>query len=202
MDLLDNQDGGAQLSAQEKQTLLLTELTESRREFLSYAKKMTGSHEDAEDILQALAIRILEKGQSYDNTRRAKPWLYAVLGGMIVDHRRKNTRHSKNVSADFSDSDAEYVPGTMQTSPQSKEKEPGEIVATQELAQLAINELRFLTKEKCICIELNVLGLKYREIAEHQNIPLGTVKSRISAGIRDLKTVLETDIAACGQLIS
>ena len=182
------------MTREAKTNFIINTMIMHQREFFAYVRKMTGNMEDAEDIMQITATKIIEKPENFDETRRVKPWLYAVLGNATVDYRRKNKRHANNVPANFRETPEEgHVSCHNQTALLSREREIGEAVETGELAEIALQELQKLNNDMRQSIEHWMQGMKYREIAAHIGVPIGTVKSRISLAITHLQKRLVED---------
>ncbi len=59
------------------------------RAFYIYARRHQLSHEDAEDIIQAVFWRVLEHIGSYDEMRESgEKWLWSICRNQTIDHLR------------------------------------------------------------------------------------------------------------------
>lgn len=66
----------------------LTRLVEARRDFLAFVQKRVGSKEAAEDILQAVFVKSIEKGDAVRNEESVVAWFYRALRNAIIDYYR------------------------------------------------------------------------------------------------------------------
>jgi RNA polymerase sigma-70 factor (ECF subfamily) len=147
---------------------------------LGYLYRLTnGNRSLAEDLVQETFIRLLQQG-SYQAGRPFKPWLYSIATHLAYDHfRSSSTRRMVAVDQDILADWVDPAPGPEQQI--QGDNEAGEIAAAfSQLGQgyRAALLLRFYE------------GLSLREISDQLNIPLGTVKSRLSVGAKHLRRLL------------
>ena len=150
---------------------------------LSYLFRLTdGDRPLAEDLVQDTFLRVLQQ-RTYQPGRPFKPWLYAVATHLAHDHfRSPATRRTTRL-----DDDQETpMHGIHDASPGPEERaqmaEQGRAVAW--AVQQLGGELRVT-----LLLRFDA-GLSLREIAEALGVPLGTVKSRLSAGTHKLRSLL------------
>ena len=67
-------------------------ITESRREIMAYLVRRLGSPEAAADVLQAFALRALQRSDDLCNVQRVRGWLARVLATTIADYQRAAMR--------------------------------------------------------------------------------------------------------------
>ncbi len=108
-------------------------------------------------------------------------WLYRLASNACVDLLRKERRH-QGTSLDDDTVGAE-IPDTKPT--------PEEAAETKELRAQIEAGLRQLSPEhRAVLILREIQQLNYEEIADALSLDLGTVKSRISRGRRQLRNFL------------
>ena len=137
------------------------------------------NREAAEDVLQEVYIKVLNRSEAFDPERGAAwPWLLTIARNTALDRvrargRRDNFDAKKYLIALEEDEGASVA----------------EAIDTQSQAERAIVEISNADEASAECIKAAFLeGLTYPEIAEREELPLGTVKSRIRRGIRILRT--------------
>lgn len=130
--------------------------------------RMTGSREDAEDLLQETWLRVARAARGFDPGRTVRPWLFGIASNLARDlHRRRAIRRRVATEADPA-GNAPAVP-------------PLETFALRDRVGRLPDRLR------------EVLWLRYyedlseAEMADALGIPRGTVKSRLHGAIRELK---------------
>ena len=128
----------------------------------------------AEDLTQETFIRIMRK-TNYQSGRPFKPWLYAIATNLARDHAKSaDTRYA--ACFDKSDLPPDAAPG------------PEELALAAEQGREVAQAIGSLPVEYRAAIALRFYGgMSLQEIAAALDIPLGTVKSRLSVGCRKLR---------------
>ena len=150
----------------------------------SYAFKVLGNEQDAEEVVQDAFVRYWKTAAKYDPSR-SKPYTWAVLilRGICFDRLRQRNKLSH--------------PPTIPDSEKSLAKLPDrsiESLAFRETAQQVRSALSLLEPEEKSCVELAVFGeFSHSGIAEKLGRPLGTVKSQIRRGMTKLRHLLRAD---------
>ena len=136
--------------------------------------KITNNEELAQDALQESFVKIWKNAKKYDATKaRLFTWLYRIARNTAIDKLRSfNLRFNKEVQIDKSDV---YI------------------LPTSSLNQDVIDLKEHVTKlEEKYQIVLNALffeGMTQQEASDELDIPLGTIKSRLKIGLRDLRKI-------------
>jgi len=141
-------------------------------------RMMSGDRALAEDLVQETFLRVLTAVQQYQHPRPFKPWLYAIATNLARNHyKRADTRHTDSV-----DDDLECEDGDV----------PEDVLLARDEVQAVIAALAALSDEQREVIVLYYYqSLEGPEIAAALNIPLGTVRSRLAAGVRRLRQWME-----------
>ena len=159
------------------------------RELYRYLVRYTGDAALAEDVFQNTVLQVHLKRGLYEDGRPVRPWLYSIATHQAVDALRKAGRHP-TISLDLrgssggGDSDPSalvdlLVGANAGPLAELQDEERKEWVRT------AIERLPDALKQTLILAYFQ--DLKYREIAEIQKIPVGTVKSRLHAALAKLQ---------------
>jgi RNA polymerase sigma-70 factor (ECF subfamily) len=147
-------------------------------------RMVAGDRPLAEDLVQEAFLRLIRQ-RSYSSGRPFKPWLYAIASNVARDHFRSSGRHDAALGEDALAGLADPRPGPERLS------EAGE-------------------SNRAVAVALSRLGHEYRaalilrffhdmsmqSIAETLGIPIGTVKSRLSVGTRQLRELLQDSPSA------
>ena len=162
----------------------LHELVEKHhRPLIGYLYNMLGGDQMlAEDLVQETFLRMMRSISTYHYPRPFKTWLYAIATNLAHDHfKRADTRHTIAMPEEFNHhDDTDYPESTMIN------KHEQEQVSTQ-IMQLPIHQ-----REAMILRYYQEMPLA--EIAQVLDIPIGTVKSRLSLGLRNLRKLMEQEI--------
>ena len=141
------------------------------------AYRVMGDRGRAADITQETFLIILRKARKFDFRSAFTSWLYRVTVNLCIDLRRKLAKQS---SVSMSDAEVvNWVEGTSRG--QSGEPSPEKAARAVELQGLVAKAISELNPRLGSVVVLRyVEGLGYEEIAEVLELPLGTVKSRLS----------------------
>ena len=152
---------------------------------LGYLYRLTSGDEAlAQDLVQEAFLRVLHSIAQYQYPRRFKPWLYAIATNLGRDHYKSlATRRSVPMNE------------AVLEQPDSRQRSLPEAVALardEALAvQAALLDLPEHQREAVVLRYYQELSLN--EIAEVLNVPVGTVKSRLSLGLQRLREHLQEE---------
>jgi RNA polymerase sigma-70 factor (ECF subfamily) len=149
----------------------------------SYAFRLLGNQEDADDVTQEVFIRAHERLLQLRDPERLRPWLYRIATNLCMDHLRKRSRVRRilgiPINLDGGDSD-DSGPRTI--------AHPGSASAFDGVAERdhISRALRRMPPKYATCLVLHsAQGLSYREIAEALGITPGAAAVRL-ARARDM----------------
>jgi RNA polymerase sigma-70 factor (ECF subfamily) len=131
------------------------------------------------------------KCSMFEAGRKVRPWLYTIATHQAIDARRRNKRH-RMVSLDSPRPSDENDAGRLVHLLESTEADPAETALHGERTTVVRETLNRLPESMHAVIHLIYYqGMKYREVAEALDIPVGTVKSRLHAAINRLTDIWE-----------
>jgi RNA polymerase sigma-70 factor (ECF subfamily) len=155
--------------------LIAAEIPRLRR----YARALLRHRDRADDLVQDTILRALEKNHLYERGTNLRAWLFSMMHNQYVNSVRRSARRGQTIVV-------EKVPLWS----------PAAQIASLELRDLE-NAIARLPEEQREALLLNGLeGMKYEEIAEICNVPIGTVRSRISRGRQALRQMIEGENAS------
>ncbi|MDT0499985.1 MULTISPECIES: sigma-70 family RNA polymerase sigma factor [unclassified Halomonas] len=157
------------------------------------ALQRTGDAALAEDLVQECCIAGWEKLEGLRSAAASRPWLVRILLRQIADHHR--TRARRQVLLPITDLEEAHWQAIAGETPGPFEQ----AVAAQADDRVA-DLLRRLPDDFAIVVELHdLMGYRYREIAETLALPLGTVTSRLARGRRLLGALLAESAEHAGR---
>lgn len=133
-----------------------------------FALSLTKNKEDAEDLLQETLVKALTYQDKYTPGTNLKAWLHTIMKNTFINQYRKMKRANMVITTKDEVEVLDFVPATMDSTPES-------VHATKEINKL----IDRLDDNIRVPFSMHLKGYKYKEIADHLNIPIGTVKSRI-----------------------
>ncbi|MGB1308771.1 MAG: RNA polymerase sigma factor [Oceanihabitans sp.] len=141
--------------------------------------KVISDKDLAQDVLQETFIKVWKKGKTYD-AKKAKlfTWLYRIAYNSAIDKVRSQSKKTKrHVQIEESN--------VYKLTTKSLNEEVLDIKThlntIEEKYQIVINALFFE-------------GMTQQEASEELNIPLGTIKSRLKIGLRELKKIYNPEL--------
>ncbi len=162
-------------------------------DLLRFLIRLIGDRAGAEDVFQEAFLQVHQSAETFDTSRRFKPWLFTIAANKGRDYlRRKGRRSTLDLSAPVQDEGGETFVDLLTVDV----PRPEEVLQVRERdaqVQRAVDMLPWPLKE--ILLLAYFQRLSYAQIAEDLEIPLGTVKSRLHAAVaafaRNWKLVTE-----------
>jgi RNA polymerase sigma-70 factor (ECF subfamily) len=143
--------------------------------------RMTGDLHRGEDLAQTAFARLFEKAGAYRHGGRVSTFLWRIAVNLCLDEQRRSGRRP-----------TEPLDGlTAGCEPASDLPSPSAAAARHERAELVRRALERLSERtRAVVVLRHYEGLKFREIAEVLDIPVGTVKSRMADALDRLSALL------------
>lgn len=139
---------------------------------------MNGDRMLAQDLVQETFLRVLRAIRQYQHPRPFRPWLYAIATHIARSHyQRADTRRTLLLEDDFDPPDDADPPDAG-------------VIARQDAQSVAAAVATLPEDQRETLILFYYQALSYQEIAAALEIPIGTVKSRLSISIRRLREQL------------
>jgi RNA polymerase sigma factor (sigma-70 family) len=137
-------------------------------------KKIISDDDTAQDVLQESFIKIWRYSKKYDSSKaKLFTWLYRIAYNTAIDKiRSQKNKEGKEVQIDTS-SVYKISAGELNQDVMDMQKH---LSSLDEKYQIVINALFFE-------------GMTQQEASEELDIPLGTIKSRLKIGLRELKKI-------------
>lgn len=158
-----------------------------QRPLFSVIHRMVRDPELAEDLAQEAFVRAFDKLRQYDPSYKFSSWLFKIGHNLTVDHLRKKELDTVSIHGAPDATSEEEQEATAPTL-ESRGERPDERFEARELGreiEEAVGELRPAYREAILL--RHVEGRSYDEIAEIMELPLGTVKTYIHRGRKELQ---------------
>jgi RNA polymerase sigma-70 factor, ECF subfamily len=152
-----------------------------RGEAYRYAYRLLGHEQDALDVVQEAMLKAFSALGDFDGRSGFRTWLLRIVINTAYDWGR---RRKRKPGARGGDESSAYEPAS--------DDDPARRLNQQDLRRQldqALGRLSSTLRETFILFA--ELGLSYKEIAETQNVPIGTVMSRIHSAREKLQADLD-----------
>lgn len=138
------------------------------------AYKYCKDREEAEDLTGETILKCLSQSWRFDRNRKLRPWIATIMANTFI------TQYNRKKCVKFERYDiATDIPCLLTSDSEASYNQILNAIRQIERKSLSIRS-----------VLLYIAGYTYKEIAGLLDIPVGTVKSRISFGRKALKTEL------------
>ena len=155
---------------------LATIYTDFHKVLLGFIKSKVNNHQDAEDILQNVFVKVATGVDDLNRKEKLQSWIYTIARNSIVDYYRSNTtQKSIAIEDDISESfsDDEYND------------------TTKGLDCCLINFVDQLPEEyRNVILDVEMNGLKQKDLTEKYGLAYSSIRSRVQRGRDKLKQLL------------
>ncbi|MCC6466615.1 MAG: sigma-70 family RNA polymerase sigma factor [Planctomycetes bacterium] len=168
-----------------------TELYETHlRGLLNFFFRLCWDRSLAEDFAQEVLLRVYKSGRNWEPNAKFTTFLYRIARNYWIDHCRLLSTQKENVSLNATTGDSESGSRLVDRLPDDI-RPPESDIERRELYDSIMAALNQLPEEQRMVFVLSEIEeLRYHEIAEIMDIPVGTVKSRMHTAIAKLQEML------------
>jgi len=146
------------------------------------ACRMTGSHADAEDIVQDTFIRAHRQLSTFEARSGVSTWLYRIGVNCAIDYLRTRPRH-RTLPLDAGGSDA---PST------SRDPQPDDLVFAREVRHRVGQALdRLSDQERAAFVLRHYHGCSTREICDILGLTTNAAKQAVFRAVHKLRVLLQ-----------
>lgn len=145
-----------------------------------FALNLTSNDEEAKDLLQETMLKAITNQHRFVEKTNLKAWLYTIMKNIFINNYRKAVKSKTVVD---STKDLYYINIPQQGNISGPETRFSE--------KEIMNHISSLDDDYKIPFTMYFDGYKYKEIADHLKLPIGTVKSRIFLARKQLMSTLK-----------
>ena len=147
----------------------------------TFAYNLTKNVEEAKDLFQETAFRALSNKDKFRPGTNFKAWLFTIMKNIFINNYRKKVK-SKTI---MDSTDNLYYLNSGSNAINNKAD-----------SNFMVDELSAMIDQLDESLRTPFLmhyeGFKYQEIADHLDLPLGTIKSRIFFARKGLKQLIHS----------
>jgi RNA polymerase sigma-70 factor (ECF subfamily) len=159
------------------------------------ARRLAGSREEAEDLVQETYARAFRAWKSYQPGTNLRAWLFRILTNLNIDRGRRVQRTPDMQPLEESDY---FLYNKLQESTSEPNADESRVVErlSQNDTVTALADLPHDFRDVVLLVDL--ADFTYSDAAQILDIPIGTVMSRLHRGRRILKRTLADSAASDG----
>jgi RNA polymerase sigma-70 factor (ECF subfamily) len=161
-----------------------------QRPVFSLIYRMVRDREQAEDLAQETFVRVFNNIDRYDPAYKFSSWIFKIATNLTIDSIRRKEVPTVSLDGSRFATSAEDIAATAITV-ESGDENPEELLEARELGaeiEVAIGKLRPEYRQAIVLRHIE--DLPYEEIAQIMALPLGTVKTYIHRGRKELQEML------------
>ncbi|WP_243098140.1 RNA polymerase sigma factor [Serpentinicella alkaliphila] len=144
----------------------------------------TNSKEDSLDLLQDIYIKIYKAISTFDNKRPLIPWIKKISINTCQNYIRDNKNNLGNKA----------LSNNIDIINLQSNSDIEDIVEFIDTKKALVDAIRLLPEDiKSVVILRHVENLSYKEISEYMSIPIGTVKTYLFRGRKQIKDYLKKE---------
>ena len=142
--------------------------------------------DQAEDLVQELFVRLVDKLKKYNHTGKFEAWLFRVAANMARDFARKRSIKtvSLNISTDDDRSSSFEFADKGQPAPDARLQQ----LEANAVLQDALSQLS--DQERELVLLRHYSDMSFKDIAADYNLPVGTVLSKVHRALKKLKDIM------------
>ncbi len=153
------------------------------------AMRVIHQPEDAADVVQETFINAYQSLASFKGDSELYTWLYRIAFNTAISYKR---RKRPTLSLDAHRNGDEVRDAIAEPADTSRDIRPGSALERTEDEQTLAEAMKKLSPEhRAILTYKDIDGLKYEDIAEIIQVPIGTVRSRLSRARLELRNLLD-----------
>ncbi|MBN8578531.1 MAG: RNA polymerase sigma factor [Cyclobacteriaceae bacterium] len=145
----------------------------------TFTRRFTTDRDESLDLVQDTILKALTYRDKFREDTNLKGWLFTIMRNTYINSYRKNQRartsHDTTKELYYLNVEDTHTFNRPEGSVEFKE------------VWRNVNDLK---DELLIPFKMHTTGYKYHEIAEHLNIPIGTVKNRIFHARKEIQKKL------------
>ncbi len=146
----------------------------------SYAFYFTRDEENANDLVQDTMLKAFSYYNKFKEGTNLQAWLYTILKNTFINYYRRKVKTNSIIVKSDTISSSDLFKSSVHNGAEGK--------FVMEDIERALSKL---AEEYYSPFSMYYEGYKYHEIADHFQIPIGTVKTRIHVARQQLKKKLK-----------
>ena len=159
-----------------------------------YLYRLTGSRDEADDLLQDVFLRVVKMIGSYRHDHRFEGWLFRIATNLVRDRIRRVGRGPRVIPFDArgrlgGDASSEWIEASDDAAPDPE----ASMRLADDVDALQKGLAKLPEAEREVIMLRHFSDLSFAEIAKIMGTPLGTALARAHRGLNKLREMLDMD---------
>lgn len=163
-------------------------VTRHQEPLINFFFRLTWDHQASEDHAQEVFLRVFRHAGTYEPQAKFTTFLYRIARNLWIDRTRSAGAAPKTLSLDQATADDDQRMSATLASDAPGVEEEAENREMVEALRKAIERLP--EEQRMVIVLAEHQGMKYEQISEVLDIPVGTVKSRMHAAVAKLRELM------------
>ena len=155
------------------------QLTQEMPRLEKFALRLARNKSDADDLVQSTLLRAIEKKHLFQDNTDLFKWTSKMMYNLFVSGYRRKVKFETQYDPE------NYLEKQSIAAPQDKQVEF--LKVKEVMSSLSAEHREVLVM---ICIQ----GMRYQDVAEMLDVPVGTVRSRLSRAREQLQVLMDTPV--------
>jgi RNA polymerase sigma-70 factor (ECF subfamily) len=143
-----------------------------------YARALARNADRADDLVQDTLVRAIAKAHLWQPGTDIRAWLFTIMHNQNVNEVRRAIRDHANVDVE------ECAKLAATTDP----------TVSRQLRELERALAQMLEEQRQVILLVGLEGMSYEDAAAILNVPIGTIRSRLSRGRESLRKLLDMNV--------
>ncbi len=163
------------------------------RRLYGFLYRLTGSREDAEDLVQEVFLRVVRTIGRYRHEGRFEPWIFRIAANLTRDRARRRAR-TPEITSLGAVGEPEDRPGNRwgDTGPRANQPPEGGLELEENVDRLQLALAGLPQAEREVLMFRHYGHMSFAQIAEVMGTPLGTALARAHRGLGKLREWMES----------
>ena len=156
-------------------------------QLINFVYRFLGNYDEADDVVQETFIRVYRNKYSYKPIAKFSTWIYTIAANLAKTQIKRKKHQAWFSLSRHSEEDYKnhYEIPDSHSSPEQQ----ADSIIIQEIIQNAINSIGAKYRE--VIILFDIQEMSYEEISKITGLNIGTVKSRLNRGRKQLQLLLK-----------
>jgi RNA polymerase sigma-70 factor (ECF subfamily) len=156
--------------------------------------KLCGNESDAAELAQDSFVKAIQSLKDFRAESSFYTWLFRIAVNHTLNYCKKNNKvNFESLQNEIDENAGKQLKDYLVD---NKSDEPSELAAKKEVNGLVLKALEKLDpQQRAVIVLRDIEQMSYNEIAQTLDMEIGTVKSRIARGRKNLRDIIEAAIS-------